>query len=203
MRLRVTWEGGGWESDHFEPSDSWLEEESAELVAALEAAGDPIVSVELGGGDALVTRAWNSVLEGAGYDPDGEWTAEHADPLLRFAYYLYRSTGCELSVMDFAAMSFNEDLDCDPGELPDRLQEIVERSDPEYGTVYIAVENEDLDEAYWELFQKMALHDTPGWLDRCIDRDKAIALLKDWQCRPLQSGGKWYVAQDRWDMYDN
>lgn len=201
MRLRVTWEGGGWESDHFETGNDWIEKESAELATALEVADNPIVNVELVGGDALVTRAWSSVLEHGGYDPGEEWVAEYTGPLLRIAYYLYRSTGYELSVMDYAAL-YDEDLSGGLDDLPERLQEIVDRSDPEYGTVYVAAENEDLDEAYWDLFEKMALHETPAWLDQLIDRDKAIALLKGWPCRPLQSGGKWYVAQDRWNMRD-
>lgn len=202
MKLRVTWEEGGWESDHFEPGDVWLDKERAELTTVLQDAGDPPVNVELVGGDALVVRAWNSALERAGYDPNGEWTAEQTDPLLVFAHYLYRSTGHELSAMDYACAVHHEYLDSDLDTLPDQLQDIVDRDDPSEGTVYVTAENEDLDEAYWELFKEMALHATPGWLDRCIDQGEAIKLLKGCDCRPIQSGGKWYVAQDRWYMYD-
>lgn len=200
MRLRVTWEGGGWESDHFITSDNWFEKESAELDQALSDAGES-VNVELVGGDALVARAWNDILAYLGYDPSDSWGTDRAVPLFKLAHYFYKSTGEELSKMVYAAAN-HETMTEELEYLPDDLEEIVNRSDPYDGTVYVAASHEDLDEAYWQLFKNMALYWTPGWLDRCIDREKAIALLKEWNCFPIQSGGKWYVAQDQW-QYSN
>lgn len=200
MRLRVTWEGGGWESDHFETSVKWLEKESADLDQALSGASEG-VNVELVGGDALVTRAWNNILTYVGYEPADPWSTDQVAPLFQLAHYFYRSTGEELSKMVYAASNC-EDMTDELDNLPDDLEQIINRDDPDYGTVYIAESHEDLDEAYWQLFVRMALHWTPAWLDRCIDREKAIGLLKEWNCFPIQSGGKWYVAQDQWQYND-
>jgi hypothetical protein len=201
MRLRVNWEGGGWESDHFEKEQDWLDKERAELETALAEAEEPHVTVALVAGDAVIYRSWEVTLKEAGFDLAGTWDASQSLELLEYAHGLYNTSEERLCL--FHAAAKDEPLNGDLDGLYSELETHADNEEFDCGSVYIVASHEDLDEAYWQLFRDMVMDSTPTWLDECISREHAIQKLKDWDsCYPIQSGGKWYVTQTKWNQFD-
>lgn len=134
MKLRIMWEGGGWESDEFETSAEWYGREHDSLVAARSAAGaPPLEDFELVGGTqelralavALRTQWWH----GAGA-PD--WVPEDTFAALHEGYRNDTDAVLMLHLMD--------------NECPDDWEELerqLRNEDHDEGVVYDCRKSED------------------------------------------------------------
>ena len=191
MKIRLRWADGGWESSDFQTNRDWYVAEWQEAEDVID--GDRSdISWEIEGGDILLRRVFYRWLELSDLSTDGAFSKERISEIFEGLWFFN-------SLSDYrqcdAYWYLQEQGETDLGS----IEFTAGNTDYDDGYVLNTASNEDLDEAFYQLYLE-TIDEAPNFIQECISRDKAIAQAKKWNGYPIKSGGKWYVTTDKWNM---
>lgn len=191
MKIRITWEGGGWESEEFSDYKGGIDHELEELDDILPT--DLDLNFEYIGGDILFRRAMDKWLEiRGGTEGIDEDAAKYCFEAAWFFYGLADPDKC--TAYHYMWEDYEDDLD--------QVRHAVDNDDSDAGAIYVAASSEDQEHAKYLLYFAVTTRYTPSYIDDVLHaapRDKVIAMVNEWNVHPIQANGQWWVTSDVWN----
>lgn len=190
MRVRIKHDEIEWESAHLTSRDVFEREykELEDLVG--EDAELQEGNIEMLGGTVLLQRAWGAFLAEVGNAP-GVCAAFNA------AYQMSQWSDHKLCRAFAYVKDSNYFEDCDD------LEDGADNDDNDH-PIYVVGEGDTLDDALYAVYFEALGDDVPGFirwpLKDHVPREALTALAREWNCYPIESGGRWFTVTDRWNM---
>lgn len=195
MKLRIKWEGGGWESDDFQTSEEWKDKELEDL--GTHVPGEKPLTYTLVGGESIVREAFGLFLDENDFSQPG-----YVEEVFGFLHWLY----CEDTAIQVIAVAvmLNESFSD-----ADDVINFVTNEDLDSGNVYICAVAEDRLVAY-ERMVREAMWLAPTDMLNAVDYEKlatrngAVREGQNWTWVILEReiGGLYYMVSDKWRVQE-